>query len=366
MAAEFPQPLAREHGAGPGEPEAGPRRQPGRVRPARVLVVDSDAGAQGTLAAGLVDAGFEVLLVAGVQAALAALGPEPGRPGLVFSEVELPDGDGFSLCGLIRAEPATARLPVVLLSRQQEDFHRDLAGGVGADDYLARPVAVEDVVALARLTAGGRTAEATFESHTDTLPLAQVARALLSGVRSGRVVLSEDAGWFAFRHGLVVDALFLGERGSLAFRRLLGFGAGAYAVTLGPELHKGSFTMDRDFLCDVVLPGLERFEALRARGLPLASRLTVDFTRLSEELSALPEDVGEVVRLFDGRRTLRAVLLECRFPEAVTYEAATRLFALGVLVPACLLEERERARASGPAPGFFEPAPSVEPGGREG
>ncbi|WXH32238.1 hypothetical protein WA016_06220 [Myxococcus stipitatus] len=326
-----------------------------------MLLVDSDAGAQSALASALVAAGFEALLVSGVQGALEALAPEGPLPRLVISEVELPDGDGFSLCGQIRADVRTAHLPVLLLARREEDFHRDLAGGVGADDYLARPVAVEDVVSLARLKSGRVTGTATFESHTARLPLPQVTRALLSGVRSGRLVLAEGEGWFAFRHGLVVDAMFHGERGSLAFRRMLGFASGAYAVLLGPELHKGSFTMDRAHLSDVVVPALERFDALRARGLPLASRLTVDFTRLSEELPALPEDVGEVVRLFDGRRTMRAALLECRYPEVVAYEAATRLFALGVLVPACLIEEREKASGSSGLMGFFEPLPSVEP-----
>jgi CheY-like chemotaxis protein len=360
MAAALSQPFTRTESGASATAGTGPRRRASRGR-SRVLLVDSDASAQAVLAAGLAQAGFEVLMVGSAHAAMDALAQDGKLPHLVVSEVELPDGDGFSLCSQVRADARTAQLPVVLVARRQEDFHRDLAGGVGADDYLAPPVRVEDVVALARLKAGRRTGDAAFESHTARLPLAHVARALLAGVRSGRVVLAEGEGWFAFRHGLVVDAVFHGERGSLAFRRMLCFGSGAYAVALGPELHKGSFTMDRAYLCDTLLPGLERFDALRARGLPLASRLTVDFARLAEVLSTLPEDVGEVVRLFDGRRTLRAMLLECPFPEAVAYEASTRLFSLGVLVPACLVEERERARCGATVPGFFEPTPPAEP-----
>ncbi|MBZ4422412.1 PleD family two-component system response regulator [Myxococcus sp. RHSTA-1-4] len=362
MAAALSQRFTRIEAGSSASAETGMRRRASRRR-ARVLLVDSDAGAQAVLAGALAEAGFEVLMVGGVHAALDALTSDGEPPHLVISEVELPDGDGFSLCGQVRADTRTAHLPVLLLARRQEDFHKDLAGGVGADDYLPQPVTVGDVVALARLKTGRRTGDATVESHTARLPLAHVARALLAGVRSGRVVLAEGEGWFAFRHGLVVDAVFHGERGSLAFRRMLCFGSGAYAVVLGPELHKGSFTMDRAYLCETLLPGLERFDALRARGLPLASRLTVDFARLAEMLPTLPEDVGEVVRLFDGRRTLRAMLLECPFPEAVAYEASTRLFALGVLVPACLVEERERARCGTTVPGFFEPVlpPAPEP-----
>ncbi|RJS19253.1 DNA-binding response regulator [Corallococcus sp. H22C18031201] len=337
-------------------PESSAREAPGWV-----LRVGSASAGTSELASALVAAGFATVEVEGLRDALVLLLGEGPLPGFVVVDTELVDGDGFSLCGQLRAEARTAHVPVLLLARREEEFHRDLAGGVGADDYLAEPL-VADVVALARLRAGHRSADAACTSDTSLLPLTHVARALLAGVRSGRVALTDGDGWFAFRHGLLVDAAFHGERGSQAFRRLLCFGAGAYAVVFGPELHKGSFTMDRAFLCEQVLPGLARFDVLRARGLPLAARLTVDFARLARHLPTLPEDVGEVVRLFDGRRTLRAMLLDCRFPEAVAYEAATRLFMLGVLVPACFVEERERVLPGAEAPRLFEPE-SPEPAG---
>ncbi|MBN8227198.1 response regulator transcription factor [Corallococcus macrosporus] len=325
----------------------------------------------------LVAEGFEPVHVEGARAALTWLGleagvsrpesepmrPAPALPRLVIIDADLPDGDGFSLCGVLRADARSAHLPVLLVARHPEEFHRDLAAGVGADEYLVEPVDARDVAVLARLKAGRRGEEDVYDAHTTTLPLVGLVRALLSGVRSGRVVLAEDTGAFVFRHGQVVDASFHGERGSLAFRRLLCFGAGEYTVTFGPELQRGSFSLDRAFLCEQLEPGLERFEQLRVKGLPLAARLTVDFNRLARELPSLPEDVEQVVRLFDGRRTVRAMLLECRFPEALAYEAATRLFMLGVLVPAILVEERERARESAGPPRLFEPvlAPDSEP-----
>lgn len=336
------------------------------------------ASARPAVAEALAREGFEPVHVDGAHAALARLGVEPGAaqpgseaapgpdaglPRMVIIDADLPDGDGFSLCGVLRADARSSHLPVLLVARYAEEFHRDLAAGVGADEYLVEPVDARDVAVLARLKAGRRGEEDVYDARTASLPLVALMRALLSGVRSGRVVLAEDSGALIFRHGLVVDATFHGERGSLAFRRLLCFGMGAYTVTFGPELQRGTFTMDRVFLCEQVVPGLERFEQLRVKGLPLAARLTVDFNRLSRELPALPEDVEQVVRLFDGRRTVRAMLLECRFPEALAYEAATRLFMLGVLVPAILVEERERARESAGPPRLFEPVlePELKP-----
>ena len=326
------------------------------------------AAARPAVTEALVAEGFEPVRVDGMRDALARLASSEALPRLVVIDAELPDGDGFSLCGLLRADAKAAHLPVLLVARHQEEFHRDLAAGVGADEYLVEPVDPRDVAVLARLKAGRRGEEDVYDAHTGPLPLVHLVRALLSGVRSGRVLLREDTGSFTFRHGLMVDATFHGERGSLAFRRLLCFATGGYTVTFGPELHRGTFSMDRLYLCEQVVPGLERFEALRVRGLPLAARLTVDFNRLARELPTLPEDVEQVVRLFDGRRTVRAMLLECRFPEALAYEAATRLFMLGVLVPAILVEERERARAFAGPPRLFEPVsePTSAPIGAPG
>lgn len=318
----------------------------------RVLLVEPEGQSCTTLGAGLAEAGFEVMVVGSAEDAREELAAATSLPHLVVAATELPGVDGFTLCNQLRAELRTAELPVFLIANRREKFHPELAASVGADDYLSRPLAVEDVVALARLKAGRRTSEPEYEAHAARLPLTNIARALLAGTRSGRVVLKDGEGFFAFREGRVVDAGFEGERGVLAFRRLLSFGSGVYGVTFGPELHRGSLLMDLMFLRHQVLPALERFARLCEVGVPLAARLTVDFQRLAEHLSELPDEVVSLVRLFDGRRTVRAALLECRLTEVVAFETVMHLFVLGVLLPACHVEVRERGLDT---PRFFEP-----------
>lgn len=323
----------------------------------RVLLVEPEAGYRSVLGAGLAEAGFEVALVATAEEALEELALSPVLPSLIVCESELEGMDGFSFCSQLRAQLRTAQVPLLVLSSRREPFHPELAAHVGADDYLAKPVAARDVVALARLKAGRRCSEPEFEAHSARLSLAEIARALVAGTRSGRVVLKDGTGFFAFRNGRVVDAAFEGERGVPGFRRLLAFGSGVYGVTFGPMLHRGSLLMDGEFLRTQLLPALARFERLLEVGVPLAARLTVDFPRLAEHLRTLPEEVISLVRLFDGRRTVRAVLLECRFVEVVAFQAIMQLFMLGVLVPASHVEERERVRE---APRLFEPQQVVE------
>ncbi|MDC0709163.1 response regulator [Stigmatella sp. ncwal1] len=321
-----------------------PRSRRGRCF--RVMLVEPDPQYQSLLGTGLAEAGFEVAVVPSAEAALEEMAAPQLPPHLVVAEASLAGMDGFLFCEKLRSEVRTALVPVLLLSSKREPFHAELASTVGADDYLPKPVRVADVVALARLKAGRRPSEMAYEAHAARLPLAQIARALLAGGRSGRVVLKDSEGFFAFRSGYVVDATFQGERGVAAFRRLLGFGGGVYAVSFGPELHRGSLLMDLPFLSEQVLPALERFDKLREVGVPLAARLTVDFARLVEHLATLPDDIISLVRLFDGRRGVRAVLLECRFAEVIAYEAITQLFSLGILMPASHVEERERPPAS--------------------
>jgi DNA-binding response OmpR family regulator len=336
----------------PSSTAAGLSPRSRRGKRLRVLLVEPDAQYQSLLGTGLAEAGFEVAVVATAEGAREELAAASCLPHLVVAETELAGMDGFTFCNLLRADLHTAQLPVFLIASRREVFHPELAASVGADDYLTKPVTAQDVVALARLKAGRRSAEAEYEAHSARLPLTDIARALLAGTRSGRVVLKEGDGFFAFRDGRVVDARFQGERGVLGFRRLLSFASGVYGVAFGPELHRGTLLMDLPFLRHQVLPALERFERLREVGVPLAARLTVDFQGLAEHLSSLPDEVVALVRLFDGRRTVRTVLLECRLTEVVAFETTMHLFVLGVLVPACHVEERERVPD---APRFFEP-----------
>ena len=324
-------------------PSAGSCSRGRRTRRLRVLLVEPQAQQQSLLGGALAEAGFEVVVVPSAEDARAELVASQVVPHLFIIETDLEGVDGFGLCSQLRADVRTATVPVMLTMLNPESFHAELATTVGADDFLPRPLRVPDVVALARLKAGRRSGELSYEAHSARLPLPLVARALLAGARSGRLVLKDCEGFFAFRGGRVVDAGFQGERGVVALRRLLAFGSGVYAVAYGSELHRGSLLMDKAFLCEQVLPALERFERLREVGVPLAARLAVEFPKLAEHLPSLPEDVIGLVRLFDGRRTVRAVLEECRFTEVVAFEAITRLFALGVLVPACHVEEREQS-----------------------
>jgi CheY-like chemotaxis protein len=103
-------------------------------RPARLLAVDDAPANLRLLRAVLEPHGYEVATAADGTTAL-ALAPSAD---LVLLDVHLPDLSGFEVCQRLRADPATAALPVVMVTATAaEQRLRGLE--VGADDFLTKP-----------------------------------------------------------------------------------------------------------------------------------------------------------------------------------------------------------------------------------
>jgi two-component system, OmpR family, response regulator MprA len=118
--------------------------------PERVLVVDDDALVRRMLTRSLAAEGFEVENVADGGAALAAA--EASAPDLVVLDVTMPGLDGLAVCRRLRANGL--RGSILMLTARDAVADRVAGLEAGADDYLVKPFAVEELVA--RLHALGR------------------------------------------------------------------------------------------------------------------------------------------------------------------------------------------------------------------
>ena len=108
------------------------------ARTGRVLVVDDTEANREVLLDVLRGAGHEVITASSGGAALRAL--TEGKPDLVLLDVMLPDVNGFDLCRQIKEDPATAFLPVILVTAHYELRDRTLSARAGADDFLTYPI----------------------------------------------------------------------------------------------------------------------------------------------------------------------------------------------------------------------------------
>jgi two-component system chemotaxis response regulator CheY len=112
-----------------------------------VLVVDDDRFIRKLVATTLEDvAEFELHEAAdGVEALKIALRT---RPAIVFLDVDMPQMDGIDTCRRMRADPATSRATIVMLTAAHGDHVERLAEEAGADLFLTKPFSPLDLLRL--------------------------------------------------------------------------------------------------------------------------------------------------------------------------------------------------------------------------
>ena len=108
-----------------------------------VLLVDDDAAIRRIVAEGLELEGFEVVAASGGRAALAAV--ESVDPAVVLLDLSMPDLDGLEV--LRRLRERGDDVPVCVLSARDEIDDRVRGLEAGADDYVVKPFALEEVTA---------------------------------------------------------------------------------------------------------------------------------------------------------------------------------------------------------------------------
>ena len=116
--------------------------------PAKILVVDDTPANVKLLADLLAVKGFGVATAANGEEALVKLAAE--KPDLVLLDVMMPGLSGYDVCRRIRAEPATALLPVVLVTSLDPQGERLKGIEAGADDFLSKPINQPELFARVR------------------------------------------------------------------------------------------------------------------------------------------------------------------------------------------------------------------------
>ena len=109
---------------------------------AKILIVDDNAELLALLCEQLRGAGYGHIRTAqSCAAARACFAAE--QPELMILDINLPDGDGFSLFRALRAK---ADVPALFLSARDADADRLFGLGLGADDYLTKPFLMQELL----------------------------------------------------------------------------------------------------------------------------------------------------------------------------------------------------------------------------
>jgi DNA-binding response OmpR family regulator len=109
-----------------------------------VLVADDDADIRDLVAFKLEQADFEVISVEDGQTALEQA--RSRNPTLAVLDVSMPGLSGIDVCRMLRADPATAGMLIIMLTARVQE--QDVEGGfdAGADDYVTKPFSPRELV----------------------------------------------------------------------------------------------------------------------------------------------------------------------------------------------------------------------------
>ncbi|MGA9532046.1 MAG: response regulator [Anaerolineales bacterium] len=110
----------------------------------KVLIIDDDPDGTFMLEQVLAKGGYETESAPdGLSGLSKAKSPDIG---LVLLDVMLPGMDGFEVCSRLRSEPATADLPILMISAKSRPEDREIGLKMGADGYMTKPLRLAEVL----------------------------------------------------------------------------------------------------------------------------------------------------------------------------------------------------------------------------
>ncbi len=111
----------------------------------RILVVEDDPDIADLMRHYLVRAGHDVEVLASGSAAVETVRAQP--PDVLILDLMLPGMSGLDVCHAIREDPATARLPIIMVTARAQESDRVRGLESGADDYVTKPFSARELVA---------------------------------------------------------------------------------------------------------------------------------------------------------------------------------------------------------------------------
>jgi two-component system, OmpR family, alkaline phosphatase synthesis response regulator PhoP len=112
----------------------------------RILVVDDERDIVDLLTYNLTQEGYDVVSASNGREAL----DRAGGMDLVILDLMMPVLDGFETCKLLRSNPATAGIPVLILTARSGEVDEIMGLDLGADDYIQKPISPRKLVARVR------------------------------------------------------------------------------------------------------------------------------------------------------------------------------------------------------------------------
>jgi len=116
--------------------------------PSKVLIVEDDPDIVDILSYNLKQADLKVTSVPDGSSALAEV--KRRLPDLILLDLMIPKVDGLEVCRLLKGEPETKNVPIIMITAKGEEVDRIVGLELGADDYIIKPFSPREVVLRVR------------------------------------------------------------------------------------------------------------------------------------------------------------------------------------------------------------------------
>ncbi len=110
----------------------------------KILIVDDEPDAIELIEFNLKSAGYEVVTAADGEEALKKA--REVLPALIILDLMLPEVDGLEVCKILRRDPKTSAIPIVMVTAKAAEIDRVLGLELGADDYITKPFSPRELV----------------------------------------------------------------------------------------------------------------------------------------------------------------------------------------------------------------------------
>ncbi|MBA3549101.1 MAG: DUF4388 domain-containing protein [Nannocystis sp.] len=304
-----------------------------------LLLVDGYARNLRVLEVSLRKAGFSITTAGSAEQGLQYL--EHAEPDLIISDTQLRGGDGFEFCRSVKQDPRWAAIPFIFLTSagELEDKVRGLE--LGVEDYLTKPIYVKEVMTRVKMLLqrkqqeriGRKDARTKFSGQLADMAIVDLLQTIEISRKSGTIELETDLGnatvWF--RDGKVIDAQMGRLQAAAAVYRLLGISEGTFEV----EFRTISRTsVIEDATQTLLMEGMRRVDewVRLLEGLPpLDHILTLDERLLAVRSEPLPSAEAALLRRFDGRRTIIAIIDDAGVDDLEVLQMIGGLYFEGLL-----------------------------------
>jgi hypothetical protein len=236
--------------------------------------------------------------------------------------------EGVALVQALRAQRAD--LPIIVVG---DGDKRAAATDAGATAFISKPAFVKDVVTLGRVLSMPRDGIAPgWGGELDGLHLYYMVRALAAARKTGTLTLTRPTrrGELRFFEGEVTSAAVGALHGQAAFHQLLLWPEAAFDMRLESVVRRQQIPLSPAELLQDAEKFLGDFREL-AGAISPASTYEHDLIKAAEHIAEIPKEVGPILRLFDGTRSVADVIEDSPMRFADTLRVVVRLMTLGAL-----------------------------------